>query len=60
MNRLTYIFGPEIDGLSENEAARRSTEKYVRGEGGLALYEEWRNPTGPIFSLHGRRIRHSG
>ena len=50
MNRLTYIFGPEIDGLPENEAARLSTEKYVRSEGGLALYEEWRNPTGHILT----------
>ena len=50
MDQLTFIFGPDIEGLSAEDAAKRSTRSYVRGEGGIAVYEESRNPTGHVLT----------
>ena len=46
MEDLTRIFGPGIEGLSEEEAARQSARIFVRSEGQLAVYEDSRKPTG--------------
>ncbi len=50
MNQLTFIFGPEIEGLSAEDAARHSTRSYVRGEDGIAVYKEHRRPTGHVLT----------
>ena len=47
MDLMTYIFGPDAEKLTPLEAARRSTMRFVRGEGGLAVYKKHRNATGP-------------
>ena len=46
MEDLTFIFGPGIQGLSAEEAARNSSRVFVRSEGQLAVYEASRKPTG--------------
>ena len=46
MDLMTYIFGPDAEKLPPLEAARRSTMRFVRGEGGLAEYKEHRNAIG--------------
>ena len=50
MDQLTFIFGHGVEGLPAEEAARCSNRNYVRSEGGLAVYEESRNPTGHVLT----------
>ena len=50
ISQTSFVFGIETDGLPVDEAARRSSEKYVRSEAELGLYEEFRNPTGHILT----------
>ena len=50
MDQLTFIFGPEIEGLSAEDAARHSTRSYVRSEDGIAVYKKHRRPTGHILT----------
>ena len=50
MDQLTFIFGPDIKGLSAEDAARRSTRSYVRGEDGISVYKEHRHPTGHVLT----------
>ena len=50
MDRLTFIFGPGVEGCSAEDAARRSTRSFVRGEGELGIYEKSRNPTGHLLT----------
>ena len=46
MDRTSFIFGPGVEGLSPEDAARRADRSFVRSEGALAVYKESRNPTG--------------
>ena len=46
MDRVSFIFGQGMDGLSAEEAARSSARSFVRSEAQLAVYEESRKPTG--------------
>ena len=46
MDRTSFIFGPGVEGLSPEDAARRADRSFVRSEGSLAVYKESRNPTG--------------
>ena len=46
MDRMSFIFGQGMDGLSTEEAARSSARHFVRSEAQLAAYEESRKPTG--------------
>ena len=50
MGDLTHIFGPGIEGLSIEDAAKQSTRFFVRSEGQLAVYEASRNPTGHMLT----------
>ena len=51
MRDLTFAFGPEVEGLSSAEAAaRHSSRAFVRGEGGLAVYDAARMPTGHVIT----------
>lgn len=50
MASLTTIFGPEADGYSEKEAARRSNRQFIRSEGQLAVYNSARRPTGHVYT----------
>ena len=50
MNRSSIVFEPELGELSIEEAARRSKLKFVRSEGQLAVYKEWKKPTGHIMT----------
>ena len=51
MKDLTFAFGPDVEGYpSADAAARHSNREFVRGEGGLAVYEAARKPTGHILS----------
>ena len=50
MTSLSTIFGPEAGGGSIEEVARRSSRKFVRSTGELAVYEPSRNPTGHVFT----------
>lgn len=50
MDRMAFIFGSEVSGLAAEYAARRSKRRYVRGEGGLAVYDKARNPTGHVLT----------
>ena len=50
MDQLTFIFGPDIKGLSAEDAARSSTRSYVRGEDGISVYKEHRRPTGHVLT----------
>lgn len=50
MDRLTFVFGPGIEGLSAGDAARSSPRRYVRGEDGIAVYKEHRRPTGHVLT----------
>ncbi len=51
MRDLTFAFGPEAEGCSSAEAAaRRSSREFVRGEGGLAVYDAARKPTGHVLT----------
>ena len=47
---LSTMFGPEAGGGSPEAAARLSQRKFVRGKGGLAVYDASRNPTGHVFT----------
>jgi len=46
MDRTAFIFGSGVSGLAPEDAARHSKRRYVRGEGGLAVYDPAQNPTG--------------
>ncbi len=46
MDRMSFIFGQGMDGLSAEDAARSSVRSFVRSEAQLAVYEESRKPTG--------------
>lgn len=46
MDRMAFIFGSGASGLTPEDAARRTERRYVRSEGGLAVYDPSRNPTG--------------
>ena len=46
MDRTSFIFGPGVEGLSPEDAARRADRSFVRSEGSLAVYKESRDPTG--------------
>ena len=46
MDQVTFAFGPGVEGLSPKDAAMQTTRSFVRSEGGLAVYDESRNPTG--------------
>lgn len=46
MDRMSFIFGQGMYGLSAEDAARRSVRSFVRSEAQLAVYEESRKPTG--------------
>lgn len=51
MRDLTFAFGPEAEGISTADAAaRRSSREFVRGEGGLAVYDATRMPTGHVLT----------
>ena len=50
MDRMAFIFGSGVNGLAAEYAARRSKRLYVRGEGGLAVYDASRNPTGQVLT----------
>lgn len=50
MTDLVTVFGPEADGHSEVEAARRSGRQFVRSEGQLSVYERARRPTGHVYT----------
>ena len=50
MDLLTFIFGPDIKGLSAEDAARRSSRCYVRGEDGISIYKKHRRPTGHVLT----------
>ncbi len=50
MDQSTFIFGPGAEGFAAEDAARLSTRNYVRSEGGLAIYEESRRPTGHVLT----------
>ena len=50
MGGLTQVFGVGVDGLSVEAAARESKKLFVRSEGQLAVFEEWRNPTGHVLT----------
>jgi len=50
MDRMAFIFGSGVNGLAAEDAARRSKRLYVRGEGGLAVYDASRNPTGHVLT----------
>ena len=50
MASLTSIFGPEVGDASAADAARRSTRRFVRSEGELAVYDASRRPTGHVFT----------
>ena len=46
MDQMTFIFGPGVEGLSIEDAARKSTRSYVRSEGEISIYKEHRRATG--------------
>ena len=46
MDQMTFIFGPGVEGLSVESAARQSSRSYVRSEGEISIYDEHRRPTG--------------
>ena len=50
MDRLSFIFGQGMNGLSAEDAARRSTRGFVRSEAELGVYEESRKPTGHVLT----------
>lgn len=50
MDRMAFIFGSGANGLAPEDAARRSERRYVRSEGGLAVYNPSRNPTGHMLT----------
>ncbi len=51
MRDLTVAFGPDVGEHSNADAAaRHSSREFVRGEGGLAVYEAARKPTGHILT----------
>ena len=50
MDRLSFIFGQGVDGLSDEDAARRSTREFVRSEAELAVYDGSRRPTGHVLT----------
>ena len=50
MASLTTIFGPETEGHSEKEAAKRSSRQFVCSEGQLAVYDPDRCPTGHVYT----------
>ena len=50
MRSLSTIFGLEAGGGSTEAAAKRSTRKFVRSNGELAVYDASRNPTGHVFT----------
>ena len=50
MDKVTFIFGPGVEGCSTDDAAVRSRRSFVRSEGELAVYEASRNPTGHVLT----------
>ena len=50
MTSMASIFGPEVGSSSATDAARRSTRRFVRSEGELAVYDASRRPTGHVFT----------
>ena len=50
MDLLTFIFGLGVEGLSVEDAAKRSTRRYTRSEGGLAVYDKERNSAGHVLT----------
>lgn len=50
MDRMAFIFGSGVNGLTPEYAARCSERRYVRSEGGLAVYDPSRNPTGHMLT----------
>ncbi len=50
MASLTTVFGSDTAGHPEKEAARRSTRRFVRSEGELAVYDPARRPTGHVYT----------
>lgn len=50
MDRLSFIFGQGMNGLSAEDAARRSTRGFVRSEAELGVYDESRKPTGHVLT----------
>ena len=50
MGDLVQVFGAGVGGLSVEVAARESKRLFVRSEGQLAVFEEWRNPIGHVLT----------
>ena len=50
MSQISFIPGIGPNGPSVEESAKRSTQKYVRGEDAVGIYEDFRNPTGHIMT----------
>ena len=50
MVSLTAVFGPEVEGHSEQQSAKRSNRQFVRSEAQLAVHDPARRPTGHVFT----------
>ena len=50
MSSVEAVFGPEMAHLSEEEAARQSHLRFVRGKIQLGVFDASRNPTGHVLT----------